>query len=170
MSNFTVSTFTKQDPAHWSTAGRWHRFHQKQTRSFWLCIFPMILHIFWVLILICFISSAIVWVWGFFLREAVKPKHFQSIFHTGVNYHKLYPITNRLRRHSDRFHSYSSFHPCSSQRPLSKQPLQAVFFWKDSSCHYGAAGLSAHYNTAAPLCISPRGWVPQPVRNAGGFR
>lgn len=106
----------------------------------------------------------------FFLREAVKPKHFQSIFHTGVNYHKLYPITNRLRRHSDRFHSYSSFHPCSSQRPLSKQPLQAVFFWKDSSCHYGAAGLSAHYNTAAPLCISPRGWVPQPVRNAGGFR
>lgn len=94
---------------------------------------------------------------GLFLRERVKPKHFQSIFYTGVNYDKFYPITNRLMRHSDRFHSYTSFHPCSSQRPLSKQPLQAVFLWKDFSCHCGAAGLSAHHNTAALLCTSPRG-------------
>lgn len=58
----------------------------------------------------------------FFLREGVKPKHFQSIFYVSVNYNEFYPITNRLMRHSDRFHSYSSFHPRSSQRPLSKQP------------------------------------------------
>lgn len=127
MNNFTISTFAKQCPAHWSTARRWHRFHLKESRSFWLCIFPMILLIFWLLILICFISSAILWVWGFFLREGVKPKHFQSIFYIGVNYNEFYSITNRLMRHGDRFHSYSSFHPSSSQRPLSKQPGYSQF-------------------------------------------